>query len=92
MAGSQTGETGAVEQQQVTEIQGVDGQQVQQLATVAGVPDVPLEGITVIPASSQGGWSGSYHCDASYHWRVLNKTKMLQTYSPVHLPIDWLFG
>lgn len=63
MAGLQTGETGATEQQQVTETQGADGQQVQQLATVAGVlPDVPLEGITVIPASSQGGWSSCY-CD-----------------------------
>lgn len=62
VAGLQTGETGAAEQQQVTETQGANGQQVQQLATVAGVPDVPLEGITVIPASSQGGWSSCY-CD-----------------------------
>ena len=54
-AGQQSGETGTGDQQ-VTETSRGDSHQLQQAPSVVpGVPDVPLEGITVIPAGTQGG-------------------------------------
>ena len=80
VAGQQTGETGNAEQQQVTETLGGDGQQVQQLAAVPGVPDIPLEGITVIPASNQGGWSVCYYFNLLIFY-------LHELYACIHLPV-----